>query len=128
MKSVPLLLIIGAVTYLLTRTKGLESMIVKPDSIVPLKQGGNVIRYDGPALNLTEALSNIGPLGQNVVDIVWATQQQDPQKGDWTHYYNFRIPYGDVTTLERGWIYAITVTRDIVWTVPQIGPHIYRRA
>jgi len=81
-----------------------------------LVSGANIIAYTGATRSLPEALTNIGPDGLDVVNIIWA-------RGAWTNgqwlFYNARIPWGTLTQLENGRAYIIVVTQDCEWELPQ---------
>ena len=80
-----------------------------------LVEGVNIIAYTGVTTDLPGALTNIGPAGENVVDIIWA-------RGAWTGgewlYYDPGIPFGTLSRLEAGRAYVIVVTQVCTWTLP----------
>jgi hypothetical protein len=81
-----------------------------------LCEGVNIIAYTGATADLPEALTNIGPDGLDVVDIIWV-------RGAWTGgewmYYNAIIQYGVLSQLEAGRAYIIVVTEDCAWELLQ---------
>ena len=83
---------------------------------VELLEGVNVVAYTGATTSLPDALSNIGPDGSAVVQVIWA-------RADWTGgvwlYYNAAIPWGTLTELENGRAYIIVVSQDCSWEIPQ---------
>jgi len=90
---------------------------VGPVSITTtLLEGVNVVVYTGPTTSLPDALSNIGPDGSAVVQVIWA-------RADWTEgvwlYYNAAIPWGTLTELENGRAYIIVVSEACTWEIPQ---------
>jgi len=83
---------------------------------VELLEGVNVVAYNGATTSLPDALSNIGPDGSAVVQVIWA-------RADWTGgvwlYYNAAIPWGTLTELENGRAYIIVVSEACTWEIPQ---------
>jgi len=82
---------------------------------VELVEGVNIIPYNGATTALPAALTNIGPDGLDVVDIIWA-------RGAWTNgqwlYYNPRVAFGNLTQLEEGRAYIIVVSQECTWEMP----------
>ncbi|MBA7650497.1 hypothetical protein ES703_58303 [subsurface metagenome] len=77
----------------------------------------NIIPYTGATTSLPEALTNIGPEGSGVVQIIWARAAWT--EGSWL-YYNAAIPWGTLTQLENGRAYIIVVSQDCTWEmIPQ---------
>jgi len=87
----------------------------KLPGFLSLVEGVNIIAYTGATANLPEALTNIGPDGEDVVDIIWA-------RGAWTGgewlYYDPGIPFGTLSQLETDRAYIIVVTEDCTWELP----------
>jgi C1A family cysteine protease len=87
-----------------------------PPGTLPLVEGVNIIAYTGATADLPGALTNIGPDGLDVVDIIWV-------RGAWTGgewmYYNAIIQYGALSQLEAGRAYIIVVTEDCAWELLQ---------
>jgi hypothetical protein len=81
-----------------------------------LVEGVNVIAYTGATTSLPEALTNIGPDGDDVVDIIWA-------RGLWTSrqwlYYDPEVFLNTLSQLEAGRAYIIVVTQDCIWELPE---------
>jgi methionine-rich copper-binding protein CopC len=81
-----------------------------------LCEGVNIIAYTGATASLPGALTNIGPGGLDVVDIIWA-------RGLWTGgewlYYNARFQVGTLSQLQADRAYIIVVTEDCTWELPQ---------
>jgi len=86
-----------------------------PEVVIILVEGVNIIAYTGVTADLPGALTNIGPGGLDVVDIIWA-------RAAWTGgvwlYYNPRIAFGTLSQLENGRAYIIVVTEDCTWELP----------
>jgi hypothetical protein len=72
--------------------------------------GVNIIAYTGATASLPGALTNIGPDGDDVVDIIWA-------RGLWTGrqwlYYDPGVGYNTLSQLEAGRAYIIVVTEGL---------------
>jgi hypothetical protein len=97
------------------RQFGLVTGRRSPGDYVVEHEGVNVIAYTGATTSLPEALTNIGPDGDDVVDGIFA-------RGAWTgdewRYYNVIIQYGTLSQLEAGRAYIIVVTQDCTWQLP----------
>jgi len=83
-----------------------------------LKEGSNILCYFGETADFDEALNNIGPNEQDLVEIIWA-------RADWTDggwwYYNAVQGYAwpsEFTQLETGKAYMINVIDDCAWELP----------
>uniref|UniRef100_A0A6M3L689 Uncharacterized protein n=1 Tax=viral metagenome TaxID=1070528 RepID=A0A6M3L689_9ZZZZ len=126
MEALAILLILGIVIAVASRRKGKmtpwgDYRIVKLGMSIQLKEGPNFIVYDGPSLYLPEALSNICPTGEDVVSIVWAREIDAPDtpKENWPYSIQFHgLRTGNLANLQRGLLYNIVVTRDIIWNLP----------
>ena len=90
--------------------------VVEVPVAVELIEGVNIIPYTGATTSLPEALSNIGPQGSGVVQIIWARAAWTG--GTWL-YYNAAIPWGTLTQLENGRAYIIVVSQACSWEIPQ---------
>lgn len=85
-------------------------------TMIQLVEGTNIICYSGSTTVLPEALTNIGPAGLGMVDIIWA-------RGDWTggewRFYDAVAPHGNTLhELENGRAYIIVVTEACTWNLP----------
>lgn len=80
---------------------------------IMLAKGDNSIIYPGLTKSLPEALTNIGPDGLNVFDIVW-----HQVNGEWISFYFYNgEPRGELTELEQGKTYVVTVSEDCIWEI-----------
>jgi C1A family cysteine protease len=80
-----------------------------------LVEGCNIICYPGATATLAEALTNIGPGGLDVAEIIWARAAWTG--GDWWLYnviQDHSVP-AEFTQLENGRAYLIVVTEDCIW-------------
>jgi len=90
--------------------------VVEVSATIELIEGVNIIPYTGATISLPEALTNIGPDGSGVVQIIWVRAAWT--EGNWL-YYNAAIPWGNLTQLENGRAYIIVVSQDCSWEIPQ---------
>ena len=92
------------------------TIMIDPPPTLQLFEGINTIIYEGANCSLPEALTNIGPDGLDVVEIIWA-------RGDWTGgewwCYDAQFPAGsDFYELVNGESYLVVVTADCTWSLP----------
>jgi len=83
-----------------------------------LVEGVNVIAYPGATAALAEALTNIGPGGLDVAEIIWARAAWTG--GDWWFYLvaeDYASP-AQFTYLEKGRAYLIVVSENCTWELP----------
>jgi len=81
-----------------------------------LVEGVNIICYPGATGTLGEALTNIGPGGLDVAEIIWARAAWTD--GQWWFYnvaQDFAYPPGEFTHLENGRAYLIVVSENCSW-------------
>ena len=95
---------------------GSDTIVVRQVVALALVEGINIITYAGATCDLPAALTNIGPDGLNVVEIIWA-------RGAWTSgewlFYDAVYPGGStLTQLENGQAYIIVVTEYCEWQLP----------
>jgi hypothetical protein len=80
-----------------------------------LVEGCNIICYPGASATLATALTNIGPTGLDLVEIIWARAAWT--NGDWWFYnvaQDHSVP-AKFTHLENGRAYLIVVSEDCSW-------------
>lgn len=80
-----------------------------------LVEGANIISYPGATATLAEALTNIGPEGLDVAEIIWARAAWTT--GDWW-FYNVAQGHAspaEFTHLENGRAYLIVVSENCTW-------------
>ena len=83
-----------------------------------LKEGSNILCYFGETADFKEALNNIGPNGEDLVEIIWA--RADWTDGDWWFYnvaQNYSSP-AEFTDLQTCRAYMIVVSEDCTWYLP----------
>lgn len=101
--------IIGAIIAVILL---LKRKATPPSNTISLSKGPNEVHYTGATMILPDALTNI----RDFVEIVW---YQLPN-GEWlTFYFFYGSPIGELTELEYGKDYVITVTADCVWELPR---------
>jgi hypothetical protein len=99
-------------------SQALDVVTVEIDPIptMELVEGINMISYSGATWDLPEALTNIGPDGLDVVEILWARGAWTG--GDWL-FYDATSPIGSTLhELEHDQGYIIVVTADCTWELP----------
>jgi len=87
-------------------------------SCLYLVEGCNIICYSGATATLATALTNIGPTGLDLVEIIWARAAWT--NGQWW-FYNVAQEYAwpsEFTHLENGRAYIIVVSQPCTWEFP----------
>ena len=85
--------------------------------VIHLYEGPNVIEYRGSSGKFPDVLTNIGPAGLNVAEIVWL--RDESTGGEWWFYnvaQNFSSP-AQFTGMVKGKVYIVVVSQECDWIV-----------